>query len=162
MPVYIPKRTNRAPSLDSFIEGDEDESDYLQDPEMNIDLLPQPFRMIDKLMRDIIDDSLEIALAREASRLLENDRYKPPQHNCAKELHVSPLVKVHAKHNILHRERVPCTKLFSIIFHIESIYRNIYSINVKYSIKLVYECKIIQPPASIYILVIYIFKYMLL
>ena len=88
MPVYIPKRANRAPSLDSFIEGDEDESDYLQDPEMNIDLLPQPFRMIDRLMRDIIDNSLDIALSREENRLLEHERYKPPQHNCAEELDV--------------------------------------------------------------------------
>ena len=87
MPVYIPKRPQKASSLDSFIDG-EDDSDYLQDPEMNIDQLPQPFRLIDRLMREIVDNSLEIALIGDAKRILESERYRPPQHQCATQLNV--------------------------------------------------------------------------
>lgn len=63
--------------LDSSDE--ENPGDYLQDPELWTDNLPQPFRMLDNLLRDMLFRSWEMIESREMEREREAARVKIPE-----------------------------------------------------------------------------------
>ena len=82
MPVYVRKSNLlTAPSLSSEI-PDNDVWDFLQDPTLMVDQLPQPFRMVNKLVVQLIDDAWDTIAEREHERIAEASRYKPPQYQC--------------------------------------------------------------------------------
>ncbi|XP_072133794.1 WD repeat-containing protein 93 isoform X1 [Mobula birostris] len=69
--------------------NDNDENDYyLKDPERLFDELPQPFRMIDKLIDRIIENSCEIIEKREVQREVERLRKKIPSCESSEEIQV--------------------------------------------------------------------------
>ena len=77
MPVYIRKNVSYTPpSVDK--PPPEDEDDFINDPELIRDDLPQPYRMIDKVLSGIIDDSWDEISQREAARLEEARKVRPP------------------------------------------------------------------------------------
>ncbi|XP_070543569.1 WD repeat-containing protein 93-like isoform X2 [Ptychodera flava] len=82
MPVYVRKNllSITPPSLSELISDDDD---FLTDPEQLHDQLPQPFRMIDKILNLLIDDAWETVSNREATRLEEKSRVRPPRYECA-------------------------------------------------------------------------------
>ncbi|XP_060554137.1 WD repeat-containing protein 93-like isoform X3 [Ruditapes philippinarum] len=85
MPVYIRKNVSYTPpSLDKLPQESED--DYVNDPELLKDILPQPYRMIDKTLRELIDDSWEVIAEREKRRLEEASKVRPPQYESSVEL----------------------------------------------------------------------------
>ncbi|KAK3097698.1 hypothetical protein FSP39_012246 [Pinctada imbricata] len=82
MPVYIRKNVNfTPPSIDKI--PMEDEDDYITDPDQLKDKLPQPYRMIDKVLTQFLDDVWEIIEKRENKRLEESRKIRPPQYECA-------------------------------------------------------------------------------
>ncbi|XP_048471833.1 WD repeat-containing protein 93 isoform X1 [Rhincodon typus] len=73
------------PSEHNWIEDHADDY-YLKDPDQRLDELPQPFRMIDKLIGHIIDNAWDNIEKREAEREAEKLKIKPPTHETSKEI----------------------------------------------------------------------------
>ncbi|XP_061173188.1 WD repeat-containing protein 93-like isoform X1 [Saccostrea echinata] len=85
MPVYIRKNVNfTPPSIDKF--PLEDDEDYITDPDQLVDRLPQPYRMIDKVLTQWYDEVWEIIEKRENERLEESRRIRPPQYDCSNQM----------------------------------------------------------------------------
>lgn len=85
MPVYIRKNVNfTPPSLDKI--PLEDEDDYITDPDQLKDPLPQPYRMIDKVLMQMVEDTWEIIETRENARIEESRKIRPPQYEYSKNL----------------------------------------------------------------------------
>ena len=57
----------------------EDEDDFITDPELIRDDLPQPYRMIDKVLSFIVDETWDEISQREAARIEEAQKVKPPE-----------------------------------------------------------------------------------
>lgn len=88
MPVYLRKNIVLAPpSISELPEDDAD--DYLQDPDLLKDLLPQPYRLIDKTVSKLVDDAWEIISSREDRRIAEASKIRPPKYVCGVQLQVS-------------------------------------------------------------------------
>ena len=75
------------PSLDNI--SSEDEDDYLQDPELLRDVLPQPYRMIDKILSMVLDNVWDIISIKERYRLAQESKIRPPRYDCSVEMPVS-------------------------------------------------------------------------
>ena len=88
MPVYVRKNLLSI-TPESLGNRSSDEEDYIRDPEQMYDVLPQPFRLVNKIVNLIFDLSWEIISEREAARIAEKSRIKPPQYDCAIPLPVS-------------------------------------------------------------------------
>lgn len=58
---------------------DDSSDDYLQDPELWLDRLPQPFRMIDGVLQDLLSRTWEAIETRELQRETERTRVRIPQ-----------------------------------------------------------------------------------
>ncbi|KAK3602510.1 hypothetical protein CHS0354_029323 [Potamilus streckersoni] len=79
MPVYIRKNVSYTPpSLDRI--PVEDEDDYLLDPEQLRDTLPQPYRMVDKVLNLILEEVWNVISKREEKRMQEARKVKPPRY----------------------------------------------------------------------------------
>jgi len=63
--------------------ADSDPTHYLQDPELFTDKLPQPFRRINRVLNSIVDNVLEIAVAREAKLISDDSRRQAPMYDSA-------------------------------------------------------------------------------
>lgn len=73
---------------------DDSSSQYLEDPSLFRDELPQPFRMINKLLGLILDSAWD-AIAEHASQSLKNAAKKQaPQYACATLIHVRAIIYV--------------------------------------------------------------------
>ncbi|XP_069480417.1 WD repeat-containing protein 93 [Ambystoma mexicanum] len=90
MPVYIRKVPLEipAPSEQNWIR-DDDEDYYLSDPDQAQDRLPQPFRMIEKLIYQVFDQTLEIIKEREEKRDAERARAKHALYEPSTEIQLS-------------------------------------------------------------------------
>ena len=94
MPVYIRKNVNfTPPSIDNF--PMEDDEDYITDPDQLLDRLPQPYRMIDKVLTQWYDDVWEIIEKRENARLEESRKIRPPQYECSTQMKVHTCTQLH-------------------------------------------------------------------
>ena len=89
MPVYIRTNVNFTPPSLADAVIDEDEDDFIQDPDQVRDLLPQPYRMIDKVVNNLFDRAWDIISSRESERVAEATRIRPPQYECGIHLSVS-------------------------------------------------------------------------
>ncbi|KAL3866222.1 hypothetical protein ACJMK2_043544 [Sinanodonta woodiana] len=79
MPVYIRKNVSYTPSsLDKI--SVEDEDDYLVDPDQLRDTLPQPYRMVDKVLNLLLEEVWDVISKREEKRMEEARKIKPPQY----------------------------------------------------------------------------------
>lgn len=58
---------------------DDSSEDYLQDPELWLDRLPQPFRMIDGLLQELLSRTWEAIETRELQRETERTRVRIPK-----------------------------------------------------------------------------------
>jgi len=67
---------------------DSDTSHYLQDPELFADVLPQPFRRIDRVLNSIVDGALDIAEANESKLIHDFSRRQAPKYDSADILEV--------------------------------------------------------------------------
>lgn len=61
--------------------SDEDDDDYLQDPDQLRDSLPQPYRMINKVLKKLLEDVWDIIELKENKRLAEDRKIKPPKYD---------------------------------------------------------------------------------
>nr|XP_005301744.1 WD repeat-containing protein 93 isoform X2 [Chrysemys picta bellii] len=79
MPVYIRKHPLEIPppSEKDWIKKDEEENFFLQDPDQIFDSLPQPFRLINKLVTLVFEQAWEIIEKREALREAQILKVKP-------------------------------------------------------------------------------------
>ncbi|XP_071795086.1 WD repeat-containing protein 93-like [Asterias amurensis] len=82
MPVYVRKNLLSI-TPDSLGTQSSDEEDYIRDPEQMYDVLPQPFRLVNKIVNLIFDVAWEVISEREAARIAERSRVRPPQYDCA-------------------------------------------------------------------------------
>ncbi|XP_071965373.1 WD repeat-containing protein 93-like [Antedon mediterranea] len=78
MPVYVRKNLMSI-TPDTLTNLSSDEDDFLADPDQLRDPLPQPFRLINKLLVQIFDRAWEQLSIREEVRVEEAARYKPTQ-----------------------------------------------------------------------------------
>lgn len=85
MPVYIRKNVSYTPpSLENI--PLEDEDDYINDPDLLKDDLPQPYRMIDKTLTSLLDSTWETISKREEERIAEANKVRPPQYDSSIQL----------------------------------------------------------------------------
>ena len=52
-------------------------TDFLSDPELYRDPLPQPYRRIDKLLQEILDDIWHIIEKADTEKRIEAEKYRP-------------------------------------------------------------------------------------
>lgn len=87
MPVYLRKNVNYTPpSIDAV--PVEMEDDFMTDPDQMTDKLPQPYRMLDKIVNSVVDIAWTIIEERENARLEEARRIKPPEYSHTAEVEV--------------------------------------------------------------------------
>ena len=53
--------------------------DFLQDPALWVDRLPQPFRMIDEVLQELLENAWEVIETRDVQRQLEQARVRAPE-----------------------------------------------------------------------------------
>ncbi|KAK7115868.1 WD repeat-containing protein 93-like isoform X2 [Littorina saxatilis] len=80
MPVYIRKNLSYTPPSIARM-SDEDDDDYLQDPDQMRDILPQPYRMINKVLDKLLEDVWDILESKENKRPGEKRKPKPPKYD---------------------------------------------------------------------------------
>ena len=69
--------------VSSSIEAqDLDQSDFINDPDQFRDQLPQPYRFLNKVLNNLIDNAWEIIFNRQRERLREATKYRPPKYEC--------------------------------------------------------------------------------
>ena len=56
----------------------EDDNDYLLDPDQMRDILPQPYRMINKILTQIVEDAWAILEGKENAILAQARKVRPP------------------------------------------------------------------------------------
>ncbi|XP_005089078.1 WD repeat-containing protein 93 isoform X2 [Aplysia californica] len=78
MPVYIRKNVSYTPPSIYNIQL-EDDNDYLLDPDQLRDILPQPYRMINKILVQLLDNVWEIVEGKENTILAEARKVRPPR-----------------------------------------------------------------------------------
>lgn len=64
-------------SIPYSVLGRETKSDFLNDPELYRDPLPQPYRRIDKLIQEILDDIWSIIEKADNQKKIESEKYRP-------------------------------------------------------------------------------------
>ncbi len=87
MPVYLRNQITLPTPTISDIPDDQND-DFLQDPDQRWDQLPQPFRFLNKIVFNVIDDAWEIANSREVYRIIDASKIRPPQFKCWTKLQV--------------------------------------------------------------------------
>lgn len=90
MPIYLPRKINYSPPPPSDIAEDPD-SDFIQDPDKFRDKLPQPYRMIDKMLTKILDMAWDIIDHRETEKIQDEAKYRPPVQECDETLEVNEI-----------------------------------------------------------------------
>ena len=88
MPVYL-RQHNDIPTPTISDIGENDEDDFLQDPDQRWDKLPQPFRFLNKILISVFERAWEIANSREVERITEAAKIRPPQYECASKVKVT-------------------------------------------------------------------------
>ncbi|XP_029933777.1 WD repeat-containing protein 93 isoform X2 [Myripristis murdjan] len=78
MPVHTRKDPMDIPEPSDHYMCEEDDDSFLVDPELLRDRLPQPFRMIDKVLDRLLDMAWDTILKRETARMAEETKKKPP------------------------------------------------------------------------------------
>lgn len=91
MPVYT-RRNTLSPTAGSMIDQDFNDADFLLDPEQFRDTLPQPFRMVNKVLGNLIDNAWEIIADRERVRNEDASKIRPPQYLCETQVQVRKFV----------------------------------------------------------------------
>lgn len=78
LPILTQKGALEVPSPTEKDWSKDDEKDYVfKDPDQEVDSLPQPYRMINKLVNLLFDKSWEIIEERDTSREAELRRVQP-------------------------------------------------------------------------------------
>ena len=101
MPMYLRNNLTIAPPSIGELPDDELD-DYLQDPEQLRDVLPQPYRMLDKVIQNVLDKAWTIISSREKERVAEASRIRPPQYACTTTMQVGLLNEMQPKCRRLH------------------------------------------------------------
>ena len=86
MPLIIKNLSIDSPEFSVNGNG---EHDFIQDPDQLRDELPQPYRMINKVLDNLLDAAWEEAVNNENQRIVESGKVKPPKYDCGVELTVS-------------------------------------------------------------------------
>ncbi|XP_053321421.1 WD repeat-containing protein 93 [Spea bombifrons] len=91
MPVYIRKGPLEIPpgSERDWANEDEEEDYFLKDPDKALDYLPQPYRMIDKVLNLLMDQVWESVVTKEQHREAEKLKMKINIHQPAAEIHIT-------------------------------------------------------------------------
>ena len=80
MPVYVRKNLmSITPDTLSNLSSDED--DYVTDPDQMFDKLPQPYRLVDKIVNRIFDVAWDLISAREAEAEELRSREPVPEYD---------------------------------------------------------------------------------
>ncbi|XP_074651871.1 WD repeat-containing protein 93-like [Tubulanus polymorphus] len=72
----------------SHMDGIFEDSDFIQDPELVWAVLPQPFRMVDKIVNNVFDNAWEIIMNEEMRKEAERAIVRPPKFEAAREMKV--------------------------------------------------------------------------
>lgn len=82
-------RRRQASIAGTYNEFSSEEDDFIDDPDQWRDLLPQPFRLVTKLLDSTFDDVWEVIAAREGERVAEAERVLPTPYSPAAVIEVS-------------------------------------------------------------------------
>ncbi|ELU13420.1 hypothetical protein CAPTEDRAFT_222448 [Capitella teleta] len=91
MPVYL--RKDAAMSVPSATAAElacDDPDDFIGDPDQLRDKLPQPFRMIDKVVNQLIENAMNLAVLRENEQVREATIFRPPQYESESQILENP------------------------------------------------------------------------
>ncbi len=94
MPGISKKKCTPLSRTDNDDDNAVNDGDFLQNPDLCKDILPQPFRMIDKVLHGVVEDVLDVIHATETEKLTEAQRYKAPKYECALKLEVRFLIHI--------------------------------------------------------------------
>ena len=74
----VKRNQNDSTSIPYSVLGRESMSrDFLGDPELNKDLLPQPYRRIDKILQELLDEAWDKIEKTDTDKRIEAQKYRP-------------------------------------------------------------------------------------
>ena len=89
MPVQMRKNVAASPSMVSEMTDQCRDEDFLLDQDQFRDTLPQPYRMINKVLLNLVDNAWEVIADRAKIRAREESKIRPPKYECPARLQVS-------------------------------------------------------------------------
>lgn len=82
------KKVSSVRPFNECLPTDDDDDNFLEDPALFYDELPQPYRRINKIILEIFSDAWEEIAKWEAARFKDASRIRPPVYDCASLLQV--------------------------------------------------------------------------
>lgn|SRR6218665_222981 len=88
------KKVSSVRPFNECLPTDDDDDNFLEDPALFYDELPQPYRRINKILLEIFNDAWEEIAKWEAARFKDASRIRPPVYDCASQLQVIDIIRM--------------------------------------------------------------------
>lgn len=82
------KKVHPVVRFDECLPTEDDDDNFLEDPALFYDELPQPYRRINKILLEIFNNAWEEIAIWETARVKDASRIRPPVYDCALQLQV--------------------------------------------------------------------------
>lgn len=80
------KKVSTVGPFNECIQTEDNDDNFLEDPALFYDELPQPYRRINKILLEVFNDAWEEIAKWEAARIKDASRIRPPVYDCASQL----------------------------------------------------------------------------
>lgn len=77
---FVLKTIDHIDTPHTIYDPEMDKIDFISDPDQLKDVLPQPYRRIDKILNDLLDDTWDIIEKREQEKITEMNKPRPPKY----------------------------------------------------------------------------------
>lgn len=82
------KKVSTVGPFNECMQTEDVDDNFLEDPALFYDELPQPYRRINKILLEVFNDAWEEIAKWEAARIKDASRIRPPVYDCASQLQV--------------------------------------------------------------------------